>query len=451
MSKKQYNVNREVNDTFYRYKMPAIIAKVEGQGNGIKTVIDNMVAIARALNREAIYPTKYFGIELGAQTQIDKKNERYIVNGSHDSDKLQDILDGYIKKFVLCQQCENPETRLNVQREDIYETCMACGNKGKLRNMGHGLANFIVRQHKNSKIDNKRKKDREGKTTKTTKNIYEGEGVAPAEGASEPATAAKVNGREKKDDWEGDDWAESDSEDENMEKLKNLSLREMKPGDMTGEQRGQAFEEYFQELIDEGQIEGMMKAKEKIMQIVLKADYYGIKAKAPFVMFEKLFTTEEFLKIAKKYRGLLIYINRNTDDSPDLKAMKYSLHAFETYIERFPALTDKTPVLLKFLYDVDIIDEAAIIEWGDAKPSKKYISKELSGTLKEKCRKVVEWLKTAETESEESEDDSDDDDGAMEFTENKPAGIVTVAPPKPVAPTNGDANDDDEESDIDDI
>jgi len=51
---KTYNVNREVNDTFYRYKMPAITAKVEGKGNGIKTVIVNMVDIARALNREAI-------------------------------------------------------------------------------------------------------------------------------------------------------------------------------------------------------------------------------------------------------------------------------------------------------------------------------------------------------------------------------------------------------------
>ena len=39
-------------------------------------------------------PTKFFGIELGAQTQIDKVNDRYIVNGSHDGDKLQDILDG---------------------------------------------------------------------------------------------------------------------------------------------------------------------------------------------------------------------------------------------------------------------------------------------------------------------------------------------------------------------
>ena len=34
------------------------------------------------------------------------------MNGSHDADKLQDILDGFIEKFVLCPDCENPETVL---------------------------------------------------------------------------------------------------------------------------------------------------------------------------------------------------------------------------------------------------------------------------------------------------------------------------------------------------
>lgn len=57
-------------------------------------------------------PCKYFGCELGAQTQMDTKLGRYIVNGAHESAKLQDILDGFIKKFVLCPGCDNPETDL---------------------------------------------------------------------------------------------------------------------------------------------------------------------------------------------------------------------------------------------------------------------------------------------------------------------------------------------------
>ena len=109
------NVNRNVQDSFYRYKMPRLVAKVEGKGNGIKTVIVNMVDVARALARPPTYVTKYFGCELGAQTQFDIKAERYIVNGCHDGAKLQDMLDGFIKRFVLCEQCDNPETVLKVR------------------------------------------------------------------------------------------------------------------------------------------------------------------------------------------------------------------------------------------------------------------------------------------------------------------------------------------------
>lgn len=447
MSKKQYNVNRDVEDTFYRYKMPAILAKVEGQGNGIKTVIVNMVDIARALNREPVYPTKFFGIELGAQTQIDKVNDRYIVNGSHDGDKLQDILDGYIKKFVLCQVCQNPETELSVARNCIFQKCKACGNKGQLRSMGHGLANVILKQHKNMKNESKRnKKDGKTKEPTTTKDIYKGEGVDTG------AVAKKVNGREKKDEWEGGDdgWGDSDSDDDEAAAMANLSLREMKPSDMTAEQKGLAFEEYFQELIDEGKLDDMMKAKERIDSIVLKAEYYGVKTKAPFVMFEKLFNKsgfEHFDTVSKKYRGLLCYINLNTDRSPDLKAMKYTINAFEVYIEKYAEMTPKAVKLLKMLYDRDILDEKAIIDWGKSKPSKKFISKELSATLKSNCAALVNWLETAEEESSDEETDSSDDEDVMEFTEDKPAGIVKVE--EPTTETNGHEEVDDE--DIDDI
>lgn len=140
------NVNRSVSDAFYRYKMPRIQAKVEGKGNGIKTVIVNMVEVAKAIGRPATYPTKFFGCELGAQTQFDFKNERFIVNGSHDAIKLQDLLDGFIRKYVLCPSCDNPETELLVsaKKGTISQGCKACGHHGLLES-NHKLNTYILK------------------------------------------------------------------------------------------------------------------------------------------------------------------------------------------------------------------------------------------------------------------------------------------------------------------
>lgn len=89
-------------------------------------------------------PTKFFGCELGAQTNFDLKNDRYIVNGEHDANKLQEILDNFIKKFVLCPACENPETTLTVRRQAIYSKCKACGHAFVI-DPKHKISTFILK------------------------------------------------------------------------------------------------------------------------------------------------------------------------------------------------------------------------------------------------------------------------------------------------------------------
>ena len=113
------NIRRDVKDAFYRYKMEKIQSKIEGKGNGIKTVIVNLHNVADQLARPPNYVIKYFGFELGAQTNIDPKDDRWIVNGAHEASKLQDHLDGFINKFVLCKDCKNPETVVNIKDGDI--------------------------------------------------------------------------------------------------------------------------------------------------------------------------------------------------------------------------------------------------------------------------------------------------------------------------------------------
>lgn len=138
--------------------MPLLLTKIEGKGNGIKTVIPNMSDVARALSRPPTYPTKFFGCELGAQTSFDEKNDRYIVNGAHDATKLRELLDGFIDKFVLCKSCKNPETDLIITKsEEIIRDCKACGERTGV-DMRHKLTTFIIKNPPKSAKKSKSKK-----------------------------------------------------------------------------------------------------------------------------------------------------------------------------------------------------------------------------------------------------------------------------------------------------
>ena len=107
-----------------------------------------MSDVARALSRPPTYTTKFFGCELGAQTSFDEKNDRYIVNGAHNADRLRELLDVFIDKFVLCKSCKNPETELIILKvnktEDIIRDCKACGERTGV-DMRHKLTTFIVK------------------------------------------------------------------------------------------------------------------------------------------------------------------------------------------------------------------------------------------------------------------------------------------------------------------
>jgi translation initiation factor 5 len=139
--------------------MPAVFGKIEGRGNGIKTVIPNILEVGLSLHRNPSEVNKFFGCELGSQTTYSEETERAVVNGAHTDKALQDLIHRYVEIFVLCPNCGLPETEYKIKNECIFHKCAACGAKDMV-DMNHKLCTYILAQDKKAKKD---KKDKEKK------------------------------------------------------------------------------------------------------------------------------------------------------------------------------------------------------------------------------------------------------------------------------------------------
>ncbi|KAI4804481.1 eukaryotic translation initiation factor 5 [Gymnodraco acuticeps] len=417
------NVNRSVLDQFYRYKMPRLIAKVEGKGNGIKTVIVNMVDVAKALNRPPTYPTKFFGCELGAQTQFDSKNDRYIVNGSHEANKLQDMLDGFVRKFVLCPECDNPETELHVnpKKQTIGNSCKACGYRGML-DTRHKLCTFILKNPPDPTEGGSApvKKEKEKKNRKKDKENGSGSGEG---GSSENFDAPQVVDRDDDDE----DWAEETTEEaqrRRMEEIsnhaKNLTLSEDLEKPL--EERVNLFYNFVKHKKETGTIDAADK------DILVEAERLDVKAMGPLILSELLFNENIRDQIKKYKRHFLRFCHNNK------KAQKYLLGGFECVVKLHQVqLLARVPIILKEMYDSDLLEEDVIFAWAE-KVSKKYVSKELAKEIQAKAAPFVKWLKEAEEESGGSEEEEVEDDENVEVVYSSSARelkVETVKPDKP--------------------
>jgi len=416
--------------------MPRLVAKVEGKGNGIKTVIVNMVDVAKALSRPPTYVTKYFGCELGAQTQFDIKAERYIVNGCHDGNKLQDMLDGFIKKFVLCEQCENPETVIKVKKNMIGASCKACGHT-YVMDMRHKLTTFIVKNPPEKEIDAQGSSLTERKDRKKEKKDKNGK----KDGSDD-----NENGDDDYDDDEGD-WGEDVSEEAVRQRMEALS------GGLGGlvidndlekpeDERINIFYKFVVNKKNAGPINQGVGAKE----VIAEADRLEVRSKATIVLCELLFDDKMLKeKQIEKYSNLLLRFTHENQ-----KAQKYLLGGLEKTIELHEAtLMNFVPHIFKQFYEEDIIEEEVLFEWAK-KVSKKHVSKETAAKIHEKAKPFIVWLKEAEEESESEDDEIEVDFDTRAHVSRIKETSEEVKEGTP-AKDNGNNKDADEEEDDDDV
>ena len=112
-----------------RFKMPDIVSEISGN----KTIIRNFNEILSALRREPQHLSKYLFKELAAPGNIEGKI--LILQTKVPNEILKKKLESYVKEFVFCKECSEPDTKLIKEERIYFLKCEACGCKYPARSI----------------------------------------------------------------------------------------------------------------------------------------------------------------------------------------------------------------------------------------------------------------------------------------------------------------------------
>ena len=436
------------DDAFYRYKMPKMITKIEGRGNGIKTNIVNMVDIAKALARPASYTTKYFGCELGAQSKFDEKTGTSLVNGAHETAKLAGLLENFIKKYVQCYGCGNPETEIIITKTQMINLkCAACGFVSDV-DMRDKLTSFIL---KNPPEQKKGPKDKKAMRRAEKERLKEGEAADEEQkklkkevkkkgsaGSTKEMPASKTATTKKKK-------ATVSDEENNSPTGSQADDNEVAEDDDDVQWQTDTSLEAARQRIHEqlnsvtAEMVMLSTTAEPAEEEKPKQEKNGGKQNEADKVLEKPSTHDRLIKEIKEYlkkgstaNELGSFVSSLTDSpqevmdalfealfegvgkgfakevskknnylaaaTKDEESQMLLLRAIEAFCQKAGGdATKEVALVAKALYDADLVEEEIIVQWFEEGLGG--VNK--SSQLWKNVKPLVEWLQSAETESEE--------------------------------------------------
>ncbi len=96
-----------------------------------KTIIRNFAEIVDALRRDENHLYKFLLQELGTAGSIN--NRRLVLQGRVPEKKIGERVESYIDTFVICQECNRPDTAFLRNARTLMLHCEACGAKRPIR------------------------------------------------------------------------------------------------------------------------------------------------------------------------------------------------------------------------------------------------------------------------------------------------------------------------------
>jgi|TARA_B100000809_G_scaffold258959_1_gene303047 translation initiation factor 2 subunit 2 len=96
-----------------------------------KTIIRNFSEIVDSLRRDETHLYKFLLQELGTAGSVN--NRRLVLQGRVPEKKIKDRIKTYIETFVVCQECNRPDTSFLRTGRTLNLHCEACGAKRPIR------------------------------------------------------------------------------------------------------------------------------------------------------------------------------------------------------------------------------------------------------------------------------------------------------------------------------
>nr|GLL26365.1 hypothetical protein DM860_014316 [Ipomoea trifida] len=425
------------DDAFYRYKMPRMITKIEGRGNGIKTNIVNMVDIAKALARPPAYTTKYFGCELGAQSKFDEKTGTSLVNGAHDTSKLAGLLENFIKKYVQCYGCGNPETEVIITKSQMIQLkCAACGFVSDV-DMRDKLTSFILKNPPEAKKSSKDKKamrraekerlkegeaaDEEMKKLKkeTKKKVSSKDAAVKTSSKKKPSgldgdhaspPRNHLNEEQEDDDNDDDDvmWQTDTSMEAARQRIQEqlnavtADMVMLSTDDTEKPKTTKKAEEHSNEKDGLSSHEKLVEELKNNLKKGITASQFlsvlGLLAGTPqevmIALYESLLdgVDKGYAKAIVKKKGYLAAALSQSEGS-----QLFLLKGIEDFCGKSnPAAVKEVALVLKALYDADILEEEYIVKWYN-----EGLKGNKDSPVWKNAKPFIEWLQSAESESDE--------------------------------------------------
>ena len=105
-----------------RFEMPQVESFIQGN----KTIVKNFLAMLKAIHRDQKHLFKFLAKETATAASVDESG-RLILNGKFYQEQVNDLMKNYVKQFVLCPECQRPDTKVVEKQGVKMLKCEACG------------------------------------------------------------------------------------------------------------------------------------------------------------------------------------------------------------------------------------------------------------------------------------------------------------------------------------